>query len=311
VKLKGATALPGIINAHVHAAFDEARLKEWAAAGVTSVRDMASFGESIEEVMRWREESRERPELARLFVVGPMISAPGGYGSLFVSSEKEAREQVAALAAAGVDAIKTSLEDGYAGRYGLPKLSDAEIVALRDAAHAAGKRLTMHITEGEYLERAVKLGVDELAHVAYDRVSDGVLEEAARKGITLIPTFTVFRNYGAPVNICVQNLKKFVEAGGRVVLGNDYAGGPGDFESGVPLFEMNMMSHAGMSSMDIIVALTRDAAFSCGVQDYLGTIEKGKLADILVVKGDPLKDLGALKSPLLVMKEGAVIVGQR
>lgn len=311
LSLKGATALPGIINAHVHMAFDESRLRAWAAAGVTSVRDMASFGESIEEVMGWRAESRKRPELARLFVVGPMITVPNGYGRLFVSSPEDARAKVAALAAAGADAIKASLESGYAGRSGLPTLTDEELAAIVGAAHAAGKRVTVHVTMGSFFERAVASGADEVAHIPYTATSAGALADAARRGVAITPTFTVYRNYGAPAWTCLQNLRAFVEAGGRVALGNDFGGGPDDFEQGIPLYEMAMMLKAGMSPMQVIAASTKNAARSCGAEDYLGTIEKGKLADILVVRGDPLEDLNALGEPLLVMKEGGVIVDRR
>jgi imidazolonepropionase-like amidohydrolase len=311
LKLEGATAMPGIINAHVHRSFSEERLRTWAAAGVTSVRDMASFGESIEEVMKWRSESRERPELARLFAVGPMITVPDGYGRMFVTSAADARSKVAQLAAAGVDAIKASLESGYAGRTGLPVLTDEELAAIVEAAHAAGKRATVHITMGRYFERAVKAGVDEIAHIPYTEVPEEELIDAARRGITITPTFTVFRNFGAPTWTCQENLRVFAAAGGRVALGNDYAGGPGEFEPGVPLYEMSMMREAGMSPMQVIVASTKNAARSCGAESYLGTIEKGKLADILVVRGDPLEDLGVLGEPLLVMKAGTIIADGR
>jgi imidazolonepropionase-like amidohydrolase len=198
VDLGGAFVLPGFINAHVHRAFNAERLKAWAAAGVTSVRDMGSQGLPIDDAMRWRKESREVPEYARLFAVGPMITVPGGYGSLEVSSPAEARKTAAELIEAGVDAIKASLEDGYAGTHGLNKLSDEELAALIGTARERGSRTSIHITEARYLRQAVLAGPEEIAHIAYDYVDLHTWDMAAAKGIILIPTFTVFRNYGAP-----------------------------------------------------------------------------------------------------------------
>ena len=79
-----------------------------------------------------------------------------------------------------------------------------------------------------------------------------------------------------------------------VALGNDYGGGPGDFELGIPMFEIEMMTSAGMTPMQIIQAGTYHAAITVGLEDQIGTLEAGKIADILVVGGNPLVDLQKL-----------------
>jgi imidazolonepropionase-like amidohydrolase len=127
------------------------------------------------------------------------------------------------------------------------------------------------------------------------------------KGIYLVPTFTVFRNYNAPIQTCVENLRRFVELGGQVALGNDYGGGPGQFELGIPMYEIEMMSQAGMTPMQIIVASTLNAARVSHVENELGTLEPGKIADVLVVKGNPLQDLNALRNVQMVIHSGVII----
>ncbi|HOX12425.1 MAG TPA: amidohydrolase family protein [Spirochaetia bacterium] len=309
--LDGAAVLPGFVNAHVHYALDEERLARWLESGVTSVRDMSSFGMPPAEVARWRARTRERPDLARLYAVGPMITVPGGYGSSFVSTPAEARAAVDRIADAGLDAVKASLEDGYAGVSGLPQFDDATLDALVAAAKARGLRVTMHVTEARFLRRAVLAGVDELAHIAWDRVDPDTWRRAVSAGILLIPTFSVFRSYGAPVQSCVANLRAFRLAGGRVALGNDYGGGPGEFEGGIPMFEIECMLAAGMTPMEVITACTRTSAEACAADREIGTLEPGKLADLIVVRGDPLSDPGVLRDPVLVMKEGRIAADRR
>jgi len=236
-----------------------------------------------------------------------MTTAPSGYGQLFVSSAEDARKKMTEELDAGVDLLKISLEDGYAGKSGLPKLTDEEMAAIVAVAHERGTRVSGHITQGAYLERMVKAGVDDVAHIPYDQIDPEVLKSMVAKNIYFTPTFTVFRNYGAPVSQCVANLHQFLKLGGQAALGNDYGGGPGDFEDGIPMYEIEQMTKAGMTSMQIIVASTLNAAHVSNLESDLGTLEPGKIADILVVSGDPLEDLQALQKVRLVIHEGVVI----
>ncbi len=299
------TIMPGFINAHVHGAFNAGRLAEWAQSGVTSVRDMSANGKTIDDIKNFRN-NLNRSDCARLFTAGFMITVPGGYGCLPVTSPEDARKKVTMLINAGVDAIKISLEDGYAGRSGLAKLSPEELREIITTAHKRGKRVTIHITQAQYLKQAVEAGVDEIAHIACDPIPMDVLQRMARENIYMIPTFTIFRHYGAPIDQCVNNLRQFIQAGGRVALGNDTGGFEG-YDPAMPMYEFECMQKAGMTPMDIIVAATRNGAYVCNQAGTLGTLEGGKNADVLVVEGDPLQDLNALRKVRLVVKEGKII----
>jgi imidazolonepropionase-like amidohydrolase len=308
IDLEGATILPGFINAHVHFAFDEKNLEAWAQGGVTTIRDEAIISsDELEELMKWRDESNRNPQHARLVSAGYMMTVPDGYGELFVESPADARKKVFEELDAGVDLIKISMEDGYAGRSGLPKLTQEEIAAIIFAAHERGVLVSGHITQAEYMEILVKAGVDDIAHVPYDAVPDEVWQEMVAKDIYLTPTFTVFRNYGAPVSTCVLNLRNFLSQGGQVALGNDYGGGPGEFELGIPTYEIEQMSRAGMTPMQIIVASTQNAAIISGIDDQVGTLEAGKFADVLIVSGNPLDNLQNLTNIRMVIHNGAII----
>jgi imidazolonepropionase-like amidohydrolase len=147
-------------------------------------------------------------------------------------------------------------------------------------------------------------GVDDIAHLAWDPIPPHTIRQMVDAGVYLIPTFTVFRNYTAPLGQCIANLKAYVEAGGLVALGNDYGGGPGDFETGIPMYEIEMMQKAGMSSMQIIQASTKNAAVVLGLENEIGTLEIGKQADILIISGNPLEDLSTLKNLKVVVHAG-------
>jgi imidazolonepropionase-like amidohydrolase len=94
-------------------------------------------------------------------------------------------------------------------------------------------------------------------------------------------------------------------AGGKVALGDD-SGNPG-IELGMPIRDMELMAEAGMTPMQIIVAGTKHGAHVCNLEEDLGTLEVGKIADVLVVDGDPLKDIHALLDVWLVVKDGVLV----
>ena len=308
VDVHGAAILPGFINAHVHAAYDETRLKTWAWHGVTTVRDEGILsGVTLDAALALRDSLRQKPECARLISAGLMITVPGGYGSLTVVSPADARQKVLEELDKGVDLVKFSQEDGYAGRHDLPKLTGEEMAAIVGAAHERGRTVSAHITQSLYWEVVVQAGVDDVAHVAYDPVSDNVLEVMVTEHILLVPTFTIFRNFNAPVGGCINNVRRFVLKGGAVALGNDFAGGPGEFDDGIPFYELNCMLDAGMTTMEVIVASTRNAARAANVDTVLGTVEAGKQADLMVVMGDPLQSLSLLSNPGLVIHAGVNI----
>jgi imidazolonepropionase-like amidohydrolase len=310
IDAEGGTILPGIINAHVHGGFLENNLKAWAAAGVTTVRDEGYQGAiSLKDDLTRRDTLEMDPTYARLISAGQMITVPGGYGSLYVTSAEDARKKVSAELDQGVDNIKLSMEDGYAGKSDLPKLTTEELTAIIETAHARGARVSGHITQAAYLKLIVEAGVDDAAHLAYDSIPDETIRKMVAKDIYLIPTFTVFRNYGVPPDILVQNLTNFIHAGGKVALGNDYGGGPGNFELGIPMYEMEMMEKSGMTPMQILIASTRNAAHVIGLEDQIGTLEPGKIADLLIVDGNPLLDLQDLTRVRTVLHNGSVITG--
>jgi imidazolonepropionase-like amidohydrolase len=304
IELSGATILPGFINAHVHNAYNEHNLRLWAQEGVTTVRDL---GERLGfPYFSTRDRLRADPKNAWLISAGPLVTVPKGYPiagnnfpSLTVTSPEDAREKISRLIDDGADLIKITLTSG-----GAPSLSAEEAAAIVETAHEHGVPVSAHATSARDVQWALDAGVDDVAHLATDRVSDALIQQMVRLGVYWVPTLEALRGGGA------ENLQRFVAAGGGVALGND-GGYLSGLEIGMPMAEIRAMRLAGMTPMQIIVAATRDAARVCRQDATLGTLETGKLADVLVVDGDPLQDLESLARLRMVIHHGVVIRDER
>lgn len=310
IDLQGAYVLPGLINAHVHDAYDEAQLRRWVQAGITTVRDLNPHG--LHDFLAFRDTHQGRSEFARLLSSSPILTATGGYGSVELKDSQQAVAAVRQYAKQGVDVIKLAIEDDCEGRP-WTLLSAESLSAMTAAAHEAGKRVVAHLSHSYNLQLALDAQVDELAHMVVEPMSDEQLAAVVRRGLYWTPTLELWHGVSSlfPVDYeaqAIDNLRRFHRAGGRVVLGTDFGGFSTPFDSGVPMTEFRLMQQAGMSNGDILLAATQTAAEAIGLGDQLGSLKAGKEADLLVVAGDPLMDLTALQHPLWVFHHGVVVV---
>jgi imidazolonepropionase-like amidohydrolase len=313
IDVQGATLLPGFINAHVHQAYDRGALEAWAQSGVTTVRDLGIVGYTgnHSEKFAFRDEVSHDPKYARLVVVGPMISVPGGYGSRYVTSPEHARETINGLLDDGADLIKISIEDDLQGRK-WAMLSTEEITAIVETAHARSVPVSAHISRSKHLELALQTGVDDVAHMIVDKLSDNLIAKMIEDDMYWEPTLELWQcvrnlhqvNWDTQA---IENLRRFSEAGGKVALGTDYSGYRCKFDLGMPMIEIELMLKAGMTPLQIIVAGTKNAAHVCNLEDDIGTLEPGKIADILVVAGNPLEDIHTLVDVQMVIHNGEII----
>jgi imidazolonepropionase-like amidohydrolase len=316
--VQGATILPGLINAHVHAAYSESTLKAWAAGGVTTVRDLGNGGRRS-ELFALRDRVQAKPACARLVAAGPMVTVPGGYpivpwgvSGLTVTSVDDARQKVGALLDDGADVIKVALESGATFGREIPMLSPAEAAAIVALAHERGTVVSAHVTAARDVEVALDAGVDDLAHMVVDGLPDALIERVVEAGVYWVPTLELWDGVSRAQGIdldrrAVRNLERYVAAGGKVALGTDYAGYDTAFQLGTPMREVELMLQAGMSPLQILVAATRNAAQVCNLGSEIGTLEPGKRADILVVEDDPLQDVQALTQTRWVFRDGVLI----
>jgi Tol biopolymer transport system component/imidazolonepropionase-like amidohydrolase len=310
IDVQGATILPGFFNAHVHEGYDAGHLAAWAQAGVTTVRDLSPFfgsPQGLQMVYALRDAVDSHPAYARIIASSPLINPPDGYAPFMpVTSPEDARVKVNAVLDAGADLIKVAFEDSLPQGQRPVLLQLPEARAIVETAHARGVLVVAHVTLARHLELAVEAGVDEVTHMIRDALSDELIARMIEQGIYWSPTMELWQGVGIGLGTG-NNLRKFVQAGGQVALGTDYAGYSMPFQLGMPMMEIELMAKAGMAPMDIIVAATRNAATVSNRGHDLGTLEPGKIADILVVNGDPLADLQALLNVQLVMRDGVVI----
>jgi imidazolonepropionase-like amidohydrolase len=201
----------------------------------------------------------------------------------------------------------------------LQLMSDAEIKAVVDTAHALGMKVAAHIHGREAIDHAIALGVDSVEHGSYA----GPESYAAFKGhgTYLVPTLLIAQRVyeiarthpeqlppsSAAKAIAVAphlqaNLGAAYRAGVRIAFGTDQGLVPHGRNAG----EFALMVKAGISPMDSILAATRNAADLIGDSADIGSIQPGRFADIVAVAGDPLADITELERVRFVMKGGTV-----
>lgn len=317
--LKGMTLLPGFINTHVHINFNNPEyLKKWIHSGVTTIRQMGILNDTdITVAIEKRKNSLCSVEFPRIVMSGKFITAPGGYGGcnpVGVSTKEEAVQKVNELLDAGCDFIKTVLEDGYdPSTFGLPKLSPELLQIICKEAHKRGAWVSAHVSQAHNLEILVEAGIDEAAHNVCDYIPTDLINKMVANNVYMIPTMNLYKafsdKYGAPFyNTCVENLKRFVDAGGKIAVGTDFIEEDLPwFNLGIPVYEMELLKEAGIDNMQIIMASTSTASEVLGMSQRIGTIEKGKVADLIVANGNPLLDLKCLTDVIVVIKNGKIV----
>jgi imidazolonepropionase-like amidohydrolase len=337
----GHTVAPGLMNAHTHVCLDGSadpgavlaaedpvatavrsaqRLCETVERGVTTIRDLGGPA-GIDIALSRLSASGEIPG-PRMLTAGRVITITGGHGNwMGVESDgpDAVRRAARAQIKAGASAIKLMATGGMmtTGQVaGAPQLTRDEMAAAVEVAHAVGLPVGAHAEGDEGARNAVLAGVDSIEH------GHGMTRETvqlmAERGVALVPTIQSDRaivdaspDAGIPdfvVEACVRlapslerSLALALECGVTIVAGND--GGaplvhPGDIVS-----ELELLVARGLSAQGALAAATVNAATLFRLAD-VGMVEPGYSADLLVVAGDPLRDVAALRNPQLVIARG-------
>ena len=335
------TVLPGLIDTHVHLLTqspivdgDAAMahylnevlpgvLDEYLAAGFTSVMSTGDFWPFIAEVKARIDQGTTRGP--RIFVLGPMFTTPGAHPAttmcaenpwcrahlaVEVDDEGDAREMVDAIAQAGADGIKIIFDASRDNS----RFDTALGRAVTDRASAHDLPVMAHAHTNGDINDALGLGVSGFVHIPHEPISDELLERMMATDSSFATTLSNSQLVAGqpsefPRGPQKQNLTALVGAGFLVAFGTNNAGG--ESVGSALLTETQALQDAGMTSSQILTALTAGAAEYLGRLNELGTIEAGKRADLLIVEGDPTTDLTALTNVVAVVKDGALIVDYR
>jgi imidazolonepropionase-like amidohydrolase len=258
-----------------------------------------------------------------------------------VENEEQARQAVRELARAKVDAVKVVVDDVFAK---VPPLSDALVAALVDETHRNGLRIIAHVSVTDDVstaKRLAELGLDEFAHLPINLRNLPGLNEVSQIAAALagrkVPVTTTLSDgdaytdttgaeragFGAPYTPRMRQgferllniVRVFADAGVTLVVGTDWVNGPAKVDDprllpgAKTLHEMELLRRAGLSPTMVLTAATRNAAEALGIMDKVGAIAEGKLADLVILDGDPLQDFSALHKTVAVLKGGRVAYG--
>jgi imidazolonepropionase-like amidohydrolase len=301
--------------------------------GFTALRDLETEGAMYADVDLRNAINRGIIPGPRLFVSTRAMAPTGMYPLLGYSWELRMPEGVQIVDGAdnvrravreqvkyGADWIKYYSDRRYFMKDGALRswvnFTDEEAKALVDEAHRLGRKVAAHAMGRDGIESALRAGVDTIEHG--DGLDDEMIEVMVRRGVYWCPTIYVGvyvaegrAAAGAPIwkEMVELERKAFAKAlkkGVRIAYGTD-AGGYAWTENQAK--ELAYMVRYGMTPMQAIQSATTVAAALLDQQANLGAVEAGKLADIVAVAGDPLKDIGELERVHFVMKGGAIVKG--
>jgi imidazolonepropionase-like amidohydrolase len=338
IDAEGGTILPGLINCHEHlevrhgyGSYQEraGQTIDWGymraarnallalQEGLTTVRDVGSKGilnltlrQAIEEGMIVG---------PRVVACGQPLAMTGGHGQglcMIADGVDQVRAAAREQLLHGADLIKCMASGGYISK-GIdqpesPQFTVEELRAAFDEAHSAGKLTTVHAHPPTAIRNAIEAGVDCIEHAAL--VDEPTAELLADRNIPVVPTLVEHWDmaehgleWGRPAWLVehargdreqrLMIYSRLVAAGCKLAVGTDVMGSIAR--------EIELMAEGGLDNMAVLVAATRNGADVCGLGDRTGTLEAGKDADVLVVAGDPLEDLDALRHVQVVLKQGA------
>jgi imidazolonepropionase-like amidohydrolase len=342
IDLGGDCVLPGLVNMHVHLGLalpgmpkpaDDVELALAMAAsaratlhaGVTTVR---LVGESnyVDFALR-RAIDHGALDGPRIFTAGHALCCTGGHGwdadALEADGADGFRRATRAQLRAGADLIKVCISGGIAGEHeqiDTPQLTDDEMAAVIETAHAWGRKVTAHAGPAPATLRAVQLGLDCVEH-GYQLTAE-LTDEMARRDVWYVPTISVSRcaEYYRASGVAPwlqdralaagprhwESLQHAIRSGVPIAMGTDLPPHAPYDGTSATVRELEFMVEAGMSDLAALQSATVRPAEWLGASDRLGPLGPGKRADLVVVRGDPSVDISALRSLHTVIKDGVV-----
>ena len=317
--------------------FLQAELREHLRRGVTTIRVTGSQGLAPQEARQAMRYGAFRGP--RVLTCGKIISAtaPGGrfYGDMYreADGQDDMRRAVREQIRAGADFIKVMTTGARSNELEDPEplqLTAPELSAVTGEAHRMGFKVSAHAEGLAGCEAAIATGVDTIEHGMYLHRRPDLLAAMATSGQVLVPTLSGYywmagaddADGGAAepgprmtpmltelarrnIDDGAASMRAARDGGVKIAVGSDVSLGTG--------LEIRRMIHHGLTAREALMAATSTAAQALGLAEHVGTVEEGKLADLLIVDGDPLEEPGLLTSTSriwLVFQLGVPVAGQ-
>jgi imidazolonepropionase-like amidohydrolase len=250
-----------------------------------------------------------------------LFRAESGPEDGVINNPDEARFAVRFNIKYGADVIKTCASGGVLSPtddVDVPQLTQAELNAIVDEAHALRRKAAAHAHGAEAAKRAIRAGIDSIEHGTF--IDEEAMRMMVERGTYLVPTLTVREGIAeskfppavqAKADAATKQqdtmLRRAVAMGVKIALGTDAAVYP----HGDNALEFQLMAADGMGAAKALMAGTSAAADLLGMAGKVGALKAGMLADVVAVPGDPVKDIKATQSVFFVMKDGVVYRNDR
>lgn len=309
------TVIPGLIDGHVHLAIGGTVRNNAVAdlrAGFTTVADLGAL---THRLLRLRDSiNAGQIEGPRVLAAGIWIGAKGGVceftGIGIAGGSDGFVQRVRDNVSAGANLTKVCLSSWPAASFASPDSVEINGVTLRrtvEESHRLGRAVVAHAISRASVQAAIDAGVDGLAHAAY--IDEPMANAMRQRGMWMIPTLASLANgdSSAASRALYTAVATARRAGVTLVFGTD----GGVLPHGRGADEFTTLVSAGLSPIDIIRMATINGARAFGISDSVGTVRAGMTADFVGVRGDPLRDLGLLRAPVMVVSRGHIVIDPR
>jgi imidazolonepropionase-like amidohydrolase len=295
-------------------------------AGFTTTRDLGTEGAGFADVGLKQAIDEGIIPGPRMLVATRAIVATGAYGpkgfepgvEIPQGAEEASGEDVVRAVrrqiAAGADVIKLYADYRWRpGEEGRPTLSAAELKAATEAAHDAGRTVAIHASTAEGMRRAIAAGVETIEH-GYGGTKE-VFTAMKERGVALCPTLAAsdavarYRGWDGrePAPKAVELSRSGFNAARAAKVTICAGGDVGVFAHGDNVRELELMQAAGMPARDVLIAATSVNAKVFRIDNKVGAVRPGLLADLIAVEGNPTEDVRVLRQIRFVMKGGAIV----